>query len=139
MGVIHGELKQAKQLEEWNGDLIRQEKEFAEKEAEVSGKKDAWVHAKEAQPEIERLTEEITARKSQFPKYEKRDNLRKEQEEGAEKLSIEENKKEAAENTVKTARKELDEMREERSTLENAGELRAQLEGKKAEADNKFK
>ena len=138
LGVIHGELKQAKQLEEWNGDLIRQEKEFAEKEAEVSGKKDAWVHAKEAQPEIERLTEEITARKSQFPKYEKRDNLRKEQEEGAEKLFIEENKKEAAENTVKTARKELDEMREERSALENAGELRAQLEGKKAEADNKF-
>lgn len=138
LGVIHGELKQVKQIEEWNGDLIRQEKEFAEKEHEVSGHKEEWEHAKEAQPEIERLTEEITTRRSQFPKYGERDRLRNEQEEGAKKLSIEENKKEAAENAVKTARKELDEMREERSALENAGELRAQLEGKKAETDNKF-
>ena len=138
LGVVHGALEQADQLEKWNGDLKRQEEEFAEKSDEVSGLKASWEHAKEAQPEIDRLTEEITGRRSQFLKYEKRDRLRNEQEEGAEKLSIEENKKKVAENAVKIARKELDEMRKERSALENAGELRAQLEGKKAEADNKF-
>lgn len=137
-GVIHAELEQANQLEKLNSDLKREVEEYTEKEAEVSGKKDAWIQAKESQPEIDRLTEEISARKSQFPKYEKREALRKEQEEGARELSIGEKKKEEADTALMRARAALDRMRRERGTLENAGESKAQLEGKKTEADNQL-
>ena len=136
--VIYGEIEKANQLEKLNSDLKRQEKEFAEKEAVVSEKKEAWVRAKEKQPEIDRLMEEIAAFRSQLPNYEKRDALRKKQEEGARELSIEENKKQEANTALITAQTVLDRRREERRTLENAGELKAQLEGKKAEAENKF-
>ena len=137
LGQIHRELQVADQLEKLNSQLKEQEKEFIEKKDEVSRQKEILERAQESQPEIDRLGERITARRSQFQKYERRENLRKEQEEGAEKLSIEKNKKEKADKEVMSARENLSGKREERSKLENAGELKAQLEGKRKEVKKK--
>ena len=115
-----------------------QKSEYAEKEAEVAKQKETWELAGKRQPDIDRLAEEITARKSQFPKYTKREELRKEQAEGARKLSSEEKKKEKANDAVTTARETLEKKREERNTLENAGELKERLEGQKKEAKNRY-
>ena len=138
LGAIQGELQQAEQMEKWASELKKQEIEFTEKEEEVSRKKEAWERAKDGQPDIDRLVEEITARKSQFPKYIRREALRKEQEEGAERLTREENKKKAANAAVTTAREIVEDKRKERGTLEDAGELRERLEGKKKEAKNRL-
>ena len=137
LGQIHGELQLAVQLEKLNSQLKEQEKEFIEKEDEVSRQKELLERAQESQPEIDRLGEKITARKSQFQKYERREKLRKEQEEGAEKLFIEKDKKEKADEAVIAARENLSAKHEERSKLENAGELKAQLEGKRNEVKKK--
>lgn len=138
LGIIQGELQIAVQLENLNKNLQMQKSEYAEKETEVAKQKEAWDHAGERQPEIDRLTEEITARKAQFPKYAKREELRKDQAEGARKLSDEEKKKEKANDAVTTARETLEEKRKERNTLENAGELKERLEGQKKEAENRL-
>ena len=136
--IIQGELQLADQLDKLNKDLQIQKAEYAEKEAEVAKQKEAWELAGKRQPDIDRLAEEITARKSQFPKYTKREELRKEQAEGARKLSVEEQKKEKANDAVTTARETLEEKRKERNTLENAGELKERLEGQKKEAKNRY-
>ena len=138
LGSIQGELQRAEQLEKWNSELKKQETELLKKEDQVSKQKEAWESAKEGQPEIERLTEEITARKSQLPKYARREALRKEQKEGAANLAREEKKKEAVSAAVTKAREILGKKRSERSTLENAGEMRERLEGKKKEAENRL-
>ena len=138
LGSIQGDLQQAEQLEKWNNDLKKQETEFIKREEQVSKQKEAWELAKDSQPEIDRLTEEITARKAQLPKYEKREALKKEQKEGAINLAREVKKKEAVSTAVMKAREILSEKRSERSTLENAGEVRERLEGKKREAENRL-
>ena len=138
LGSIQGELQRAEQLEKWNSELKKQETELLKKEDQVSKQKEAWESAKEGQPEIERLTEEITARKSQLPKYARREVLRKEQKEGAANLARELKKKEAVSTAVTKAREILGKKRIERSTLENAGEMRERLEGKKKEAENRL-
>ncbi len=137
LGTIQDGLRQAEQLEKWDSDLKKEETSLVEKEQEVSGLKESWERTKEKQPEIDCLTEKLTTRKSQFEKYKKRDNLRKEYENCAEKLSLEEEKKEAANTAVENARKSLDEMRQERSTLENAGEELERLKGEKKEEENR--
>ena len=138
LGSIQGELQLAEQLENLNKDLQTQKSEYAEKETEVAKQKEAWELAGKRQPDIDRLAEEITARRSQFPKYAKREELRKDQAEGARKLSDEEKKKEKANDAVTTARKSLEDKRRERNTLENAGELKERLEGQKKEAENRL-
>ena len=138
LGFIQAELQQAEQLEKWKGDLKKQKEEFSVKEAEVLGQMEAWEQAKEGQSEIDRLTEDITARKAQFPKYAKREELRKEQEKCAQKLALEENRKEALQTALTAAAKALEEKRIERSTLENAGEQKERLEGQKKETDQKL-
>ena len=138
LGSIQAELQQAEQLEKWKGDLKKQKEEFSVKEAEVLGQMEAWEQAKEGQSEIDRLTEDITARKAQFPKYAKREELRKEQEKCAQKLALEENRKEALQTALTAAAKALEEKRIERSTLENAGEQKERLEGQKKETDQKL-
>ena len=137
LGQIHRELEQAKQLDDLNTKLKEQEDELAEKETAVLTLKESWENAEKEQPEIERLTREIAARESQFPRYKRREELRQEQEKGAGILAVEKEKAEAAENAVMTAHKILEDMREERGALENAGELKAQLEGKKASAEKR--
>ena len=136
--ILQGELQQAVQLEVWNADLKKQKADYAEKEAEVAKQKETWELAGKRQPEIDRLTEEITARKSQFPKYRKREELRKDQAEGAGRLSIEEKKKEDANAALTKAREALEEKNKERNSLENAGEMRERLEGQKKEAKNRL-
>ena len=135
--VIRADLQQAEHLEGLDRDLRGQEEELLEKEAEVSGLKSAWQRAQEAQPEIDRLAEEITTRRSRFPKYARREELRRQREEGAWKLSLETDKKKAAEKAVTDARKALEDMRIERGTLENAGEQRERLAGQEKEAKSR--
>ncbi|MCR5295145.1 MAG: AAA family ATPase [Lachnospiraceae bacterium] len=135
---IRGELQQAEQLEKWSADLQKLEAELAGRAGEVRSREEAWELAKEKQPEIERLAEDISARKSEFPKYAKREELRKIQAEGAGKLHLENEKKEAAEKSLAAGRESLEEKRKERGKLENAGELRERLEGKKKEAETRF-
>ena len=136
--AIAAGLQQAEHLENLKSQLEEEEAEFAEKEKEVSGHKESWDQAKENQPEIDRLTRQLTTRESQFEKYKNRDDLRKEYEECAKKLSLETEKKEAENTAVEDARKNLDELRQERGTLENAGEQLERLKGKKKEEENRL-
>ena len=138
LNTIAAELQLAEQLEQLESKQKEEEAAFAEKEKEVSGKKESWDHAKENQPEIDRLTRILTTRASQFEKYQKRDELRKEFEDCAKKLSLEEGKKESANTAVEDACKKYDEMRQERESLENAGEQLERLKGKKKEEKNKL-
>ena len=138
LGVIRGEIEQANQLEVWNNSLKQQQEEYTKKENETIDLKKAREHAKEGQPEINRLIKVINTRESQFPNYKRREELRKEQEKGAGALAIEEGRKKSAQEAVTTARESLQDMRNERSTLENAGESKAQLEGKKSRAEKRF-
>ena len=135
---IQGELQQAEQLEKWCAELKKQETELAVKENETAKKKEEWDTAKESQPRIDRLIEVIAASNSLFPKYERRDVLKKEQEQGAGNLLREENKKASANNAVTRARETLENMRSERTALEDAGEHKERLEGKKREKKNKL-
>lgn len=136
--AIQEELAEADQLEKLVENLKKQQDEYSEKEKDVSLKEQAYARARESQPEIDRLTGEIAARKAQFPNYEKREDLRKKQEEGAGKLCLEQEKKDGAEAAVKKMRESLEALDVERRNLENAGERRERLEGQKKEAQSRL-
>lgn len=130
------DITKAEQLEKLAEDLKNQQDEYSEKEKEVSLKEQACTRARESKPEIDRLTGEIAARKAQFPNYEKREALRKKQEEGAGKFRLEQEKKDRAEKAAQKIREALEALSEERRTLEDAGERRERLEGQKKEAQS---
>ncbi len=135
---IRGKLQDVGTIEGWKNDLERQNQSLDTQKEKVAKQKAAWESAQEKQPEIDLLGKTITTREAQLPNYKKRDALRKEQEKGVATLSAAETNRIAAEAALTTAKEALEALRTERTSLENAGEAKAQLEGQKKEAENKL-
>ena len=132
---IHGALREAEQVEVWSKELEAQEAAFSQQESAVSQWKASWETAQESQAEAEALREEIAARRLQLPDYDRREALRAEQREGARRLEQEENGREKARQARQSAQTALEVTREERRALENAGEQKQRLSGKKKDAE----